>query len=142
MAKGLNKVILIGKIWPRDPELSYTPNGTAVCKFTLSTDESYKGDDGNWVNKNEYHNIVAWRKLGEICAQYLKKESKIYVEGKIQTETYEKDGKKNYFTKIVINEMIMLDNKPGSGSYEASVSATNGEKENVSDKNTEEDLPF
>ncbi len=110
MAKGLNKVMLIGHLG-KDPELSYTPSGVAVCKFTLATNESYKGDDGNWVDRTEWHNITVWRKLAEICSQYLKKGSKIYLEGKIQTDTYEKDGKKNYFTKIVMNEMVMLDKK-------------------------------
>jgi len=140
MAKGLNKVMLIGHLG-KDPEMSYTPSGVAVCKFTLATNESYKGDDGNWIEKTEWHNIVAWRKLAEICSQYLKKGSKIYAEGKIQTDTYEKDGKKNYFTKIVMNEMTMLDSK-GSGSTTMSDASVNGETSVVSDKGSEEDLPF
>ena len=94
MGKGLNKVMLIGHLG-KDPELSYTPSGTAVCKFSLATNDSYKGDDGNWVERTEWHNITAWRKLAEVCSQYLKKGSRIYLEGKIQTDTYEKDGKKN-----------------------------------------------
>ena len=140
MAKGLNKVMLIGHLG-KDPEMSYTPSGVAVCKFTLATNESYKGDDGNWIEKTEWHNIVAWRKLAEICSQYLKKGSKIYAEGKIQTDTYEKDGKKNYFTKIVMNEMTMLDSK-GSGGASVMESSVNGETSVVSDKGSEEDLPF
>ena len=140
MAKGLNKVMLIGHLG-KDPEMSYTPSGVAVCKFTLATNESYKGDDGNWIEKTEWHNIVAWRKLAEICSQYLKKGSKIFAEGKIQTDTYEKDGKKNYFTKIVMNEMTMLDPK-GSGSTTMSDASVNGETSVVSDKGSEEDLPF
>ncbi len=138
MAKGLNKVMLIGHLG-KDPELSYTPSGTAVCKFSIATNDSYKGDDGNWIEKTEWHNITAWRKLAEICSQYLKKGSKIYLEGKIQTDTYEKDGKKNYFTKIVMNEMVMLDNK-GSGAVPSD--ASNGEAAQVSDKGNEDDLPF
>jgi len=145
MAKGLNKVMLIGVVWPKDPEMSYTPSGIAVCKFTLSTDESYKGEDGNWVNKTQYHNIVAWRKLGEICSQFLKKGSTIYCEGKIQTDSYDKDGIKRFITKIVINEMVMLDKKEGGA---VSSDTTNGgaksesEPVQVSDKSSEEDLPF
>lgn len=136
--RGLNKVMLIGHLG-KDPELSYTPSGVAVCKFSLATNESYKGDDGNWVDRTEWHNITAWRKLAEICSQYLKKGSKIYLEGKIQTDTYDKDGKKNYFTKIVMNEMLMLDNKPGT----APVAETpNGEAVHTSDKSGDEDLPF
>jgi single-strand DNA-binding protein len=139
MAKGLNKVTLIGHLG-KDPEMSYTPNGTALCKFSLATNDGYKGDDGNWVERTEWHNIQVWRKLAEICSQYLKKGSKIYMEGKIQTETYEKDGKKNYFTKIIMNEMVMLDKKEG-GAVE-SETAGNGKAEMVSDKGSEEDLPF
>jgi single-strand DNA-binding protein len=141
MAKGLNKVMLIGHLG-KDPEMSYTPSGVAVCKFSLATDESYKGEDGNKVEKVEWHNIVAWRKLGEICSTYLKKGSKIYAEGKIQTDTYEKDGKKNYFTKIVISDMSMLDYKGGGKSSEMATEP-NGEAEMVSDKGKDEgDLPF
>ncbi len=137
MGKGLNKVMLIGHLG-KDPELSYTPSGTAVCKFSLATNDSYKGDDGNWVERTEWHNITAWRKLAEVCSQYLKKGSRIYLEGKIQTDTYEKDGKKNYFTKIVMNEMTMLDSK---GSY-----GENGTSEQkaaeVNESKSEDDLPF
>jgi single-strand DNA-binding protein len=94
------------------------------------------------VEKVEWHNIVAWRKLGEICSTYLKKGSKIYAEGKIQTDTYEKDGKKNYFTKIVISDMSMLDYK-GSGKSSEMATEPNGEVEMVSDKGKDEgDLPF
>ncbi|MCB0727540.1 MAG: single-stranded DNA-binding protein [Ignavibacteriae bacterium] len=140
MSYGLNKVMLIGHLG-KDPEMSYTPSGIAVCKFSLATNESYKGEDGNLVERTEWHNIVAWRKLGEICSTYLKKGSKIYAEGKIQTETYEKEGKKNYFTKIVLSDMVMLDNKGGGKSPEMST-ASNGEAEVVSDKSNENDLPF
>lgn len=141
MAKGLNKVMLIGHLG-KDPEMSYTPSGIAVSKFSIATDESYKGEDGNVVKRTEWHSIVAWRKLAEICSQYLKKGSKVYLEGKLQTETYEKDGKKNYYTKIVISEMIMLDSK-GSSS-EDNTPVYNGNAEAVADKsmNSEDDLPF
>jgi len=138
MAKGLNKVLLIGHLG-KDPELSYTPSGVAVCKFSVATNESYKGDDGNWVEKTEWHNITAWRKLGEICSQYLKKGSKVYLEGKIQTDSYEKDGKKNYFTKIVLNEMVMLDPKVASTGDNGS-SVKHGDE--VKTESADEDLPF
>lgn len=133
MAKGLNKVMLIGHLG-KDPELSYTPAGVAVCRFSLATDESYKGDDDKLVERVEWHNIVAWRKLGEICSTYLKKGSKIYAEGKIQTDSYEKDGKKNYFTKIVLSDMIMLDKK---GAVTSEVESG----ETVQAENSD-DLPF
>ncbi len=140
MAKGLNKVMLIGHLG-KDPEMSYTPNGVAVCKFSLATNDSYKGDNEQWVERTEWHNITVWRKLAETCSQYLKKGSKIYMEGKIQTDTYEKDGKKNYFTKIVMSDMVMLDKKEGGA---VANETTNGTAipEQVSDKSSEEDLPF
>jgi len=140
MAKGLNKVMLIGHLG-KDPELSYTPKGIAVCKFSLATSDSVKGEDGNWIDRTEWHNITVWSKLAEICSQYLKKGSKIYCEGKIQTDTYEKDGRKNYFTKIVLSDMVMLDKKEGGA---VTSETTNGTAvpEHVSDKSSEEDLPF
>lgn len=140
MARGLNKVLLIGHLG-KDPELRYTPNGTAVCNFSLATSDSYKGDDGNWVDKTEWHNIVAWRKLAETCSNYLKKGSKVYLEGKVTTESYEKDGgDKRYITKIVINTMIMLDSKGGSGGSQAGDDSSS-ESAPVTDDN-EDDLPF
>ena len=140
MAKGLNKVMLIGHLG-KDPELSYTPKGIAVCKFSLATSDSVKSEDGNWIDRTEWHNITVWSKLAEICSQYLKKGSKIYCEGKIQTDTYEKDGRKNYFTKIVMSDMVMLDKKEGGA---VTSETTNGTAvpERVSDKSSEEDLPF
>ena len=137
MSRGLNKVLLIGHLG-KDPELKYTPNGTAVCNFSLATTESYKADDGNWVDKTEWHNITAWRKLAETCANYLKKGSKIYAEGKIATDTYEKDGIKRYMTKVVINSMIMLDSK-GSSSEMAEETQSNDSSGGSSD---DDDLPF
>lgn len=139
--RGLNKVMLIGHLG-KDPELSYTPNGIAVCKFSMATDESYKGEDGVLVPRTEWHNIVAWRKLGEICSQYLKKGSKVYVEGKIKTDTYEKDGKKNYFTSIVIDDMSFLDSKGGGQPDGGRKDVPKNEIETVSDKGSDDDLPF
>lgn len=141
MARGLNKVLLIGHLG-KDPELRYTPNGTAVCNFSLATTESYKADDGNWVDKTEWHNIVAWRKLAETCSNYLKKGSKIYAEGKITTESYEKDGgDKRYITKVVLNSMIMLDSKGSSGGGQSSSDSGSTESSPVTE-DKEDDLPF
>lgn len=140
MAKGLNKVMLIGHLG-KDPEMSYTPKGIALCRFSLATSDSYKGEDGNWIDRTEWHNITVWNKLAEICSQYLKKGSKIYMEGKIQTDSYDKDGKKTYFTKIIMSEMVMLDKKEGGAVASESTNGT-AVPEQVSDKSSEEDLPF
>jgi single-strand DNA-binding protein len=136
MAKGLNKVMLIGRLG-KDPELKYTEKGTAYCNFSIATDESYKDENGNKVERTEWHNIVAWRKLAEICQQYLKKGSKIYSEGKLQTDSYEKDGIKRYSTKIVMTDMTMLDSKGSADkvSDDATKVVNAGSAE-------EDDLPF
>jgi single-strand DNA-binding protein len=136
MAKGLNKVMLIGHLG-KDPELKYTEKGTAYCNFSIATDESYKDENGNKVERTEWHNIVTWRKLAEICQQYLKKGSKIYCEGKLQTDSYEKDGIKRYNTKIVMTDMTMLDNKGATNKVSDEVN-----KPAETSPAEEDDLPF
>ena len=144
--KGLNKVILIGNVQPKDPELNYTKTGMACCKFKLVTDESYKDDSGKLIDRAEWHRIVAWGKLGEICSTYLKKGSRIYAEGKIRTgDSYEKDGKTIYPSpEIFLENMIMLDSK---GATTADNGTASKEAANVSEggsmsKNDDDDLPF
>src|SRR5262245_12477902 len=112
MAKSLNKVQLIGNLG-KDPELRYTTSGVAVATFTLATNESWRDQDGNTQERTEWHNIVAWRKLAEICGEWLKKGKKIYIEGRIQTRSYDdkNTGAKVYRTEIVADNMIMLDSK-------------------------------
>ena len=114
MAHGVNKVILIASLG-RDPETKHMPNGDAVCNFSVAVSESWKGKDGDKQERTEWINIVAWRKLGEICGQYLRKGSKVYIEGKLQTRSWEKDGVKKYTTEVVANEMQMLDGKNSLG---------------------------
>lgn len=110
--KSLNSVQLIGHLG-KDVELRYTTGGDAVANFSMATSEEWKGKDGEKHEKTEWTNIVAWRKLGEICGEYLKKGSRCYVEGKLQTRSWEdKQGNKKYTTEVVINNMIMLDGKP------------------------------
>ena len=104
----VNKVILVGNLG-KDPELRYTPSGAAVVTFSLATTERYKDKDGNRQDKTEWHNIVAWRQLAEICGKYLHKGKQIYIEGKIQTRSYDdRDGNKRYITEIVADQMHML----------------------------------
>jgi len=110
MARGLNKVMLIGHIQPNDPELRYTQTGQAVCTFKLVTDESYKDRDGNMVERAEWHNVVFWGKAGEIISQYMKKGRQIYVEGRIQSRKYEdKEGQTRYITEVVGSDFAFLD---------------------------------
>ena len=117
----VNKVILVGNLG-KDPELRYTASGTAVATFSMATTERYKDRDGNKQTKTEWHNIVAWRQLAEICGKFLHKGKQIYVEGKIQNRSYDdRDGNKRYISEVVINEMQMLgsrdDNQQGGGGY-------------------------
>lgn len=116
MARGsINKVILIGTLG-RDPEMRYLPNGNAVCSASLATDEGYKDrNTGQQVDKTEWHRVEAFGRLAEVMGEYLKKGSKIYVEGKLRTDEYEKDGIKRYSTKIIANEMTMLDSRNAGG---------------------------
>ena len=107
----LNKVILIGNLGA-DPEVRYTQSGTAVANFSLATTEKWKGQDGQMQEQTEWHKIVAFSRLGEICGEYLSKGSKVYIEGRIQTRSWEdKDGNKRYTTEIVAREMKMLDSR-------------------------------
>lgn len=116
MARGsVNKVIIIGTLG-RDPEMRYLPNGNAVCSMSLATDEGYKDrNTGQQVDKTEWHRIEAFGRLAEIMGEYLKKGAKCYVEGKLRTDEYEKDGIKRYSTKIIANEMTMLDSRNSQG---------------------------
>jgi len=109
MARGVNKVILIGNLG-QDPELRYTGSGTAVCNMRLATNESYTDRDGNQVDKTEWHNIVVWARLAEVCDQYLSKGSQVYFEGKLQTRSWEdREGNTRYTTEVKASEMQFLD---------------------------------
>jgi single-strand DNA-binding protein len=110
MAKGLNRATLIGNLG-KDPEMRTTPQGKQVCKFSLATTESYKDANGQWQEVTEWHNIVMWERHAETAGQYLRKGSRVYLEGKIQTRSYEKDGITRYFTEINAMNMIMLDGR-------------------------------
>jgi single-strand DNA-binding protein len=115
MARGVNKVILIGNLG-QDPELRYTGSGTAVCNMRLATNESYKDRDGNLVDKTEWHTVVAWARLGEICNEYLSKGSQVYFEGKLQTRSWEdRDGNTRYSTEVKAQEMMFLDRANNNG---------------------------
>jgi single-strand DNA-binding protein len=136
----VNKVILIGRLG-KDPEVRYTPDGTMVTNFNLATDEQRKDKNGEKIQRTEWHKIVTWGKLAEICGNYLVKGKLVFVEGRIQTRSWEdKDGVKRYTTEIIASNMQMLDskgqNKTGDSSGEAD-SAT------FSDGNAPlDDVPF
>ncbi len=123
----LNKVMIIGRL-TRDPELRATPSGVNVCQIGVATSYVYTNQaTGQKVEQTEFHNVVLWRKLGEIVHQYLKKGNQIYIEGRLQTRTWDgKDGQKKNRTEIIADNMIMLGGKSGTGStpaYQGSTSS-------------------
>ena len=115
MARGVNKVILIGNLGG-DPEVRFPPDGVAVANFSLATTESWKDRNGERQERTEWHRLVLWRQLAEIAKNYLRKGSKLYVEGKLQTRSWDdQSGQKRYTTEVVVNEMEMLDSREGGG---------------------------
>jgi single-strand DNA-binding protein len=122
--RGLNKVMLIGHLGA-DPETKVLPSGQTVANFSIATSESYKDQSGNLVEKTEWHKIVVYGKLAEICKQYLKKGKQVYLEGKIQTRSWDDKttNKKAYMTEIICNEMQMIGAREGGG-------MSNGDGEN------------
>jgi len=112
----LNKVMIIGRV-TADPETRTTPQGTTVASFSLATNFVWNDASGQKQEKVEFHNIVAWRKLADICAQYLKKGAKVYIEGRLQTRNWDgQDGVKRYRTEVIADNMIMLDRAGATGS--------------------------
>jgi len=129
MAKSVNKVILLGNVG-KDPEMRSTGGGTLVANFTLATSDRQKDPQGNWQDRTEWHNLVAFTRLAEIVRDYVKKGSKLYVEGKIQTRSWDdKDsGAKRYRTEIIVNDLSLLSGRDdsGGGSYSRSSNASAG----------------
>ncbi len=112
----INKAILVGRLGG-DPEVRYTPSGAAVANFTVATSERWKDKNtGEMQERTEWHRIVAWNRLGEICGEYLSKGKQVYIEGRLQTRSWEKDGVTRYTTEIVATEMKMLGTKGSSDS--------------------------
>lgn len=109
MARSLNRVTLIGNLG-KDPDVKYTPSGTPVAKFSLATNERYKDKSGEWQDRTEWHNLVAWQRMAEIVGEYAKKGTKVYVEGRLQTSSWEdkQSGEKKYRTEIVVQDLMLL----------------------------------
>ncbi len=148
MAKSVNKVILVGNLG-KDPEVRYTPNGTPVAKFSVATNERFKDKAGEWQDRTEWHNIVAWQRLAEIVGEYVKKGSKVYIDGRLQTSSWEdkQSGEKKYRTEIIAQDLIMLG---GRGEAErqggAALHSNHGQHQEAepiaSGEITDDDIPF
>ena len=137
---GVNKVIIVGRLG-KDPEVRYTPSGAAVANFTVATSEEWKDkDSGEKQERTEWHRIVAWRRLGEICGEYLHKGKEVYIEGKLQTRSWEdRDGNTKYTTEIVAQNMQMLGSAGKQGRAESSGERFPSEEPaNIPD----DDIPF
>jgi single-strand DNA-binding protein len=116
MPKSVNKVILLGNLG-KDPEVKYTPSGTPVAKLTVATNDRYKDKEGQWQDRTEWHNVVLWQRLAEIAGEYLKKGSKVYIEGKLQTRSWEdkQTNQKKYMTEVVGNDIVLLSSRGEGG---------------------------
>jgi single-strand DNA-binding protein len=152
MAKGVNKVFLLGNVG-KDPEIRATANGMTIASFTLATADRQKDQQGNWADKTEWHNLVAFQRTAEIVRDYVKKGTQIFVEGKIQTRSWDdkESGQKKYRTEILVNELSLLGGKPGGessgGGYSRSNTASYGSapvsQPDYADQGiTDDDIPF
>jgi single-strand DNA-binding protein len=150
MARGINKVILIGNLG-RDPETRYTQGGNAVTNFSVATSDSWKDkQSGEQQERTEWHNVVCFTRLAEIAGEYLKKGSKVYIEGSLRTSSWEQDGQKRYRTEVIARDLQMLDSRGGGAptGFEPSTPGQMGrpQAENaptVSDADDfDDDIPF
>lgn len=141
MARGINKVILIGNLG-QDPELRYTGSGTAVCNMRIATNEAFKDASGEWVEKTEWHSVVAWSRLAEICGEYLTKGSQVYIEGSLQTRSWDdRDGNTRYTTEVKAREMQILSGR-GGGEEMGSGRPGSGSRQQQPQTQPAEDIAF
>jgi single-strand DNA-binding protein len=153
MARGINKVILIGNLG-RDPETRYAQNGSAVTNFSVATTENWRDRaTGEQQERTEWHNVVCFQRLAEIAGEYLRKGSKVYIEGSLRTTSWEQDGQKRYRTEIMARDLQMLDSRGGGGGMGAPQGAPTGFESNSTpmadnaptlsdDTDFEDDIPF
>jgi single-strand DNA-binding protein len=144
MAKSINKVILVGNVG-KDPEIKYTPNGVPVAKFSLATNERFKDKSGEWRDRTEWHNVLAWQRLAEIVGEFVQKGSKLYIEGKLQSSSWEdrNSGEKRYRTEIVARDVVLLGSPERSSDADRDI--PEGERESVhagTGETDDSDIPF
>ncbi len=140
---GINKVILIGRLGS-DPEVRYTPSGVAVANFNIATSEEWKDkDSGEKKERTEWHRIVAWRRLGEICGEYLSKGKQVYIEGRLQTRDWEdRDGNKRYTTEIVATDVQFLGARDSSESARPRSTSSTDYQGMPAQGPADDDIPF
>jgi single-strand DNA-binding protein len=142
MAKSVNKVILVGNVG-QDPEVKYTASGVPVAKVSLATNERFKDRSEQWQDRTEWHSIVAWQRLAEIVGEYVHKGSKLYVEGKLQTSTWEdkQTGEKKYRTEIVAREILLLSSRE-NGQEDRQTTAGEESTPDPAPTPVDDDIPF
>lgn len=142
MVKSVNKVILVGNVG-QDPEVKYTPSGIPVARLSLATNERFKDKNDHWQDRTEWHSIVAWQRLAEIVGEYVRKGTKLYIEGKLQTTSWQdrQSGEKKYRTEIVARDIILLGSRENG---EKSAVETSNEKSGPEPVSSvvDEDIPF
>jgi len=141
---GINRVILVGNLG-KDPDVITFENGVKKASFSLATSESYKNKDGNRVDQTEWHNIVMWRGLADIAERFLRKGNQIYLEGKLKTRSYERDGVKKYITEIFVDNMTMLGSRRDSSEVPPEIAAQETKSDKLQDQEIDtpkDDLPF
>ncbi len=152
MAKSVNKVILLGNVG-KDPEIKATASGTVVATFSIATSERFKDKTGNWQDRTEWHNLVAYQRTAEIIRDYVKKGNKLYVEGRLQTSSWDDKttGQKKYKTEIIVNDLSLLSGRGegdgGSSGYSKSNTASFDQRSPAEDYSqsteiTDDDIPF
>jgi single-strand DNA-binding protein len=146
MPKSVNKVILVGNVG-KDPEVKYSTSGTPIVKFSLATNERFKNRNHEWQERTEWHSIVAWQRLAEIVGEYVAKGSKLYVEGKIQTSSWEdgQSGERKYRTEIVARDLLLLAPRENSGGDQQSPTSNDNEDQRFpagSGESADENIPF
>ena len=129
MAKSVNKVILIGNLG-KDPEVKYTPSGMAVARFSVATTDRVKDKEGNWQDRTEWHNLVAFQRTAEIASEYLKKGNKVYIEGRLHSDSWDdkETGQKKYKTEIIINDLVLLGGAREGGGEEGGGGGLSGRR--------------
>src|SRR5579859_3588970 len=144
MARGVNKVILVATVG-KDPEVKYMPSGGAVVNLTAATNESWKDKQtGEKKERTEWHKLTFYNRLAEIVGEYVRKGSQIYIEGRLRTRDYEKEGQKHYVTEIMVDEMQMLGGKPGGSSAPAQQRSSEpaAAQQPADDNGFDDDIPF
>lgn len=142
MAKSVNKVILVGNVG-QDPEVKYTPSGVPVARLSLATNERFKGNNDQWQDRTEWHSIVAWQRLAEIVGEYVRKGTKLYIEGKLQTTSWQdrQSGKKKYRTEIVARDLVLLGSRD-NGHNEAAAAVDRDSDSEPAPAIVDDDIPF